>query len=608
MKLEDIINKNLYESEIDDVVIIEEGIFSVSPVVAALAFKDNVIDKLSSTAEKISHPVSSAIGSAASAIEKVKAKTIGRSGNKDDDTVYALTKEQKKIMAQIYRKYGAEMVNEISKFRQNVMVPYSIIKRSVSKNKMLSNKEVLGMTKEEYFKYRESGRKKIEKKGTYFKDHDDLNKKQIEARKALNDAEEKYNSFKEGKLIDLSAANIEKILDEAGLGRKNLNGWTDVELEKTSTEIEKTLNLLKDENRSSGSDLVRMTGRNNSTKATYQSRAQLELYLKNLQERGFSYAKGQKTDDSNHHGSFKDAFALYALRREEIKKIKSNSLNRDYVKFYDKVLKDAIEAAKKIYEEKYNNFMSLRGTVELNSYEKKIWGRKSTGKEFSGNIDDWYLKIKPEDFGETKYFTKSEKIIKAEKEMDRQLKQLERKLKSVMSEEDIALCRKYRLFNNFLTVKELRNPGAMFKGGSVENLKTQKEISSSELDDKIKEALTKEYNSIRDLEIERESIKKEAKGKKLSQEQKELLKQLEYRINPKSDSKITKVDRNKINAILDKINNTEYTGKTQAMEDQKELEDTISDFKEINGEEEFKQFESNVNRAKGKLAAFLEDK
>ena len=252
--------------------------------------------------------------------------------------------------------------------------------------------------------------------------------------------------------------------------------------------------------------------------------------------------------------------------------------------------------------------MSLRGTVELNSYEKKIWGRKSTGKEFSGNIDDWYLKIKPEDFGETKYFTKSEKIIKAEKEMDRQLKQLERKLKSVMSEEDIALCRKYRLFNNFLTVKELRNPGAMFKGGSVENLKTQKEISSSELDDKIKEALTKEYNSIRDLEIERESIKKEVKGKKLSQEQKELLKQLEYRINPKSDSKITKVDRNKINAILDKINNTEYTGKTQAMEDQKELEDTISDFKEINGEEEFKQFESNVNRAKGKLAAFLEDK
>ena len=44
------------------------------------------------------------------------------------------------------------------------------------------------------------------------------------------------------------------------------------------------------------------------------------------------------------------------------------------------------------------------------------------------------------------------------------------------------------------------------------------------------------------------------------------------------------------------------------MEDQKELEDTISDFKEINGEEEFKQFETNVNRAKGKLAAFLEDK
>ena len=607
MKLEDIINKNLYEAEIDDVVVIEEGIFSVSPVVAALAFKDNVVDKLSTKMEKISHPVSSAVGNIFAAAEKIKAKTIGRSGNKDDDTVYALTKEQKKIMAQIYRKYGAEMVNEISKFRQDVMVPYSIIKRSVSKNRMLSNKEVLGMTKEDYFKYRESGRKKIEKKGSYFKDHDDLNKKQIEAREALEDAEEKYNSFKNGKLIDLSAANIEKILDEAGLGRKNLGGWTDVELEKTSTEIEKTLNLLKDENRVEG-DAVRVTGRKNSYKAGRLSRAHLELYLKNLQERGYSYAKGEKTEDSNHHGSFKDAFALYALRREEIKKIRGSSLNKDYIKFYDKVLGDAIAAAKKIYEEKYNNFISLKGSVELNSFEKKIWGRKSTGKEYSGNIDDWYLKIKPEDFGETKYFAKSEKIIQAEKEMDRLLKQLERKLKSVMSEEDIALCRKYRLFNNFLTVKELRNPGAMFKGAGEISKGQSSNSSSEDFGERLKEALSKDYNSIRDLETERDKIKKDAKGKKLSGEEKELLKQLEGRINPKGSSKITKVDRNKINNVIEKINNTTYTGKTQALDDQKELEDTISDFREVNGEEELKQFEASINRAKGKLAAFLEGK
>lgn len=607
MKLEDIINKNLYEAEIDDVVVIEEGIFSVSPVIAALAFKDSVVDKLSTKMEKISHPVSSAVGNISAAAEKIKAKTIGRSGNKDDDTVYALTKEQKKIMAQIYRKYGAEMVNEISKFRQNVMVPYSIIKRSVSKNRMLSNKEVLGMTKEDYFKYRESGRKKIEKKGSYFKDHDDLNKKQIEAREALEDAEEKYNNFKNGKLIDLSAANIEKILDEAGLGRKNLGGWTDVELEKTSTEIEKTLNLLKDENRAEG-DAVRVTGRKNSYKAGRLSRAHLELYLKNLQERGYSYAKGEKTEDSNHHGSFKDAFALYALRREEIKKIRGSSLNKDYIKFYDKVLGDAIAAAKKIYEEKYNNFISLKGSVELNSFEKKIWGRKSTGKEYSGNIDDWYLKIKPEDFGETKYFAKSEKIIQAEKEMDRLLKQLERKLKSVMSEEDIALCRKYRLFNNFLTVKELRNPGAMFKGAGEISKGQSSSNSSEDFGERLKEALSKDYNSIRDLEIERDKIKKDAKGKKLSGEEKELLKQLEGRINPKGSSKITKVDRNKINNVIEKINNTTYTGKTQALDDQKELEDTISDFREVNGEEELKQFEASINRAKGKLAAFLEGK
>lgn len=598
---------NIIDEELssDETYILDEGIFSVSPAIAMFAFKDTVVNKLKSAAEKVSHPVSSAIGTVAVGAEKLKAKTKGRSGDKDDDTVYSLTKEQKQAMSYIYKKYGAQLVNDIEKFRMDVMVPYSIIKRNVARNKTLTNKEILGMTKEEYYKYRESGRRKIEKKGTYFKDSKDLRRKQIEARDALITARKKYQDFRDGKIIDLTAANIEKIFDEANIGRKSLNGWSDSELEKTATEIEKTLKLLKDPNRAEG-EFVRVSGKAGNKSVT-QSRAQLEKYLADLQERGYSYAKGisVKLEDKVHHGSFKEAFANYMLRKEKIKEIKNNSTNADFKKFYNKVLKDAIEAAQKTYNEKFNNYISLKGTVELNQYEKKIWGLKLTGREFSGNINDWYLKIKPEAFKETKYFEKSDKVIKAEKEMDKALKQLERKLKKVMSDEDLAYCRKYRLFSNFLTVKELRDPKNMFKGEAVSVRKSTPQISDDDLDTMIDSALSKEYDSIRALEDERAKIMKAAEGKKLTSEQKEKLNSLKERIDPKNGSKASKIDKEKLKSIISKINSKVYTGKTEAADDLKELEATISDFEEVNGAEELRPFEHEINKAKGKIATFI---
>ena len=597
---------NIIDEELssDETYILDEGLFSVSPAIAMFAFKDTVVNKLSSAAEKISHPVSSAVGAVAATAEKVKAKTKGRSGDKDDDTVYALTKEQKKIMAYIYKKYGPELVNDIEKFRIDVMVPYSIIKRSVARNKTLTNKEIYGMTKEEYYKYRESGRKKIEKKATYFKDSKDLNSKQSDAREALDRARKNLQDFENGKIIDLSASNLEKIFDEAGIGRKNLNGWTDSELEKTSTEIVKIMRLLKDPTRGEESDdMVRVSGKKNSTSAVYQSRESLELRLKTLQERGISYANNKPSNDDNHHGSFKDALAIYMLRKDKIKEIRENSLNNDYKKLYKKVLKNAINAAQKIYDEKFENYISLKGTVDLNQYEKKIWKLKTLGSEYSGDINDWYLAIKPEDFIETKYYKKSDKIVKAEKEMDRALKTLERKLKKVMSEEDVKLCRDNRLFNNFLTVKELRDSKNMFKKApkSIEYNK----VSNDDFFDMLNSAISKEYNSIKDLEEEQKELKAKAAGIKMTPEEQRKYNAFMNRINPKNGSNSTKIDRTRIMSVIKSILSKEYTGKTEAASDLKELEDVVSDYIELNGQEDYKQFEYDVNKARGKINAFI---
>lgn len=598
MNLKELIGEEFSD---DNTYILEEGLFKVNPLIAAMAFKDNAVEKIKSTAEKISHPVTSTIGAAAAGIERVKAKTIGKSGSKDDDTVYALTKEQKKVMVYIYRKYGAEMVNAIHKFRDDVMIPYSIIKRNVARNKTLTNADTVGMTKEEYYRYRESGRRKIERKGSYFKDSDELRERQAKAREALSDAKGKLEKFRAGKIINLSDTGLEKIFNEIGAGRAKQNGWTDRELEQTVTRIKELEGILKDPKKQADGN-VRISGRSGSYKASYMSREAVEKEIESLRLHGYSYTLGKKTDDDNHHGSFKDALAVYLLRREKIAEIRGASQDSEYRKLYEKILKDAVEAAQRIYDEKFGNYVALKGEQELNSYEKKIWGLKPTGREMSGDIDDWFLKIKPEDFKETKYFQKSDKIIKAEKEVDRALKALERKLRSVMSEEDVALCRRYRLFSNFLTVKELKSSKDLFKGGG--DMKFTPKAAEPDFTDRLDAALRKEYNSIRELEAEQQSLKSASRDIALSKEDKARLAEFLRRVNPENGSTSTKTDRSRLSAVLRKISTAVYTGKTEVAEARKELEDTISDFREVNGEKELRPFSAEIAAARGKLAAF----
>lgn len=608
MNFLDIVNNEL---KVNNNIVLEEGLFNVSPAIAAFAFKDSFLNKAGSFSKKIKSPLENAVGKVAAGNEKIKADITGKSGSKDTDTVYKFTKEQLKVMAYLYKKYGPEMVNDIEKFRKDVMIPYQLVKRNVSKNRSLTNKEVYGMTKEDYYKYRESGRKKIEKKGTYFTDEKDLRNKNIMARDALAKANKVLNDFKSGKIVDLTATNIEKLLTDAGLGRKELNGWSDAELEKTANEISKREAMLKDASRVTPSGNIRVFGGANKRNAEEKSRDAIEYEIKKLSENGISDENGEHEDTGNHRGSFKDALSIYMLRREEMRKIRNNTSNAEYNKYYQKVLQDSIDAAKKIYDEKYENYMGLKGSIELNQFEKKIWGLKLTGVKYSGNINDWYLKIKPEAFFDTKYYKKSDKIVKAEKDIDASLKRFERDLKKRMSEDDVALCKKYRLFNNFLTVKELKDPSSMFKNtDDLDDLKSEPENNNEDEDigSLIDSYSSKEYNSIRDLEDAQSKVKKACAGKTIDSDTKIKYNKFMKRVDPKNGSSTTKISRESINNIVDRINSNTYTGKTEASDDLKELNDAVDDFKEVNGEGELKQFEYDINKARAKISAFLQNK
>ena len=144
-------------------------------------------------------------------------------------------------------------------------------------------------------------------------------------------------------------------------------------------------------------------------------------------------------------------------------------------------------------------------------------------------------------------------------------------------------------------------------GPAVPASGTAEDKPKESLEDRLESALSKEFNSIRDLEAEQDKIKSLAKGEELKGETARKYKEFMARINPRKGSTSTKIDRAKISAIFDEIMEKSYTGKTEAAEDMKKLEDAVDDYKEVNGEEDFKQFNYDYNQAKSKLVAFLKD-
>lgn len=593
MNFQDIINEEL---STDTNYILEEGIFKVSPTVAFFVFKDNVLEKVNKAKQKAKDLKIDA----EQKVEKAKAKYLGRSGDSDSDTVYSYTNEQKQVLAQIYKKYGPKIVNSIKDFRINVMAPYQVIKREVAKNYMVSDKERFGMTKEEYYQYRESGRRKIEKSKTYFKDSKEMNDKQEAARKALNDARKSYEDFKSNNNFNLSAVDIDKVFEKAGLGIKELKGWTLAELASTASEIERLQRILKEPPLSSGK--YKISGSERTGSAITLSKEEMQYRINALREKGITNVNNRPNKNNNKpFGSFKDAFAIYLLRKEEVQKIRENSNFSEYRKFYENVLKDGIDAAQKIYDDKYNNYMKLKSTITLNQYEKKIWGLKVLGSKYSGDINDWKLKIKPEDFKGVEYKEKSPKILKAEKDIDRELKRFERSLLKVMSEEDVALCKKYRLFNNFLTVKQLKNPDNIFKKGEIK----MSSDGAGDLDEKIDSIIEKDYDSIKELENAQDKLKNLINGEKLDSETKSRCEKFLNKLNPKNTNgkKTGKVD---LEEYLNRIIDSDYS-KTSAINELKTLEDKISDFKKLNDESELKQFTYSINKAKDKLNLIARD-
>lgn len=126
--------------------------FLVSPAVACFCFDS--IDFEFEKDETINEDIYSDVKNELKALRRGKTSEVS-------GTIYKLSKEQKRALKYLKKKYGRALVKEIKEYRKNTIAPYQVVKAYNDKSRSLFAKELFGMTKEEYLKYKKSAEAKI---------------------------------------------------------------------------------------------------------------------------------------------------------------------------------------------------------------------------------------------------------------------------------------------------------------------------------------------------------------------------------------------------------------------------------------------------------------
>ena len=498
-KFEDILFTELETEDIKDVSL-AEGIFPMNPLLAFYTFKRNSLKNLKTikgaTIGKVAEKGKRTKAELKKGGEKLKSALDSGGGKDPDSTVYRLTRKQEEVLSSLHEKHGPKFIQELMDFRTGVLGPYQVIKRTVKKNKMLTAKEPLGMTKEQFKSAVESGRRKIEARGSRFEKFDDLKSNVEKQERSIKALEQVKAGIKTNKQIPPTI--LERILKEYDLGKKEFQDYSMNDLKKAYFVITKNVDRMGEIGANDeGDELTKAQEINALVKTNIKLRKgqtakeDLDKRMKvrdaetdeggNLKEDYLYEYSIDLTKNKNFrmsNGGFNSALGLYFLRKEIIKQLKPEKRDSIYRQTYVKIVDQLINDAKKRKTEASTKIVKNKGSVEFNERERKIWELRPSVKTQSGEIKDYVQKLKEEDFFNPKYFKKSEKLTSAEKKVEAGIKRFERSLKKRISPEEYKELKKYRLINNLITVGEMKSPEKLFK--SQEEL--QSEIKTAKRD------------------------------------------------------------------------------------------------------------------------------
>lgn len=389
-------------------------------------------------------------------------------------TTYKLTKEQKRALKYLKKKYGRSLVKEIKEYRKKTLAPYQVAKTYMEKSKALYPKEVLGMTKEEYLKYKKSAEDKIANMRS--NRYEDLTREYMSYNKKRTDLENMSNFFKDK---DLSDTALNKVFKKYGFYSTR---FTDAEMRDYQRKLRNIESLKK--------ELIRKLANNEDIKEVKKAIESAESEASSVKS-----SLSKKEDDTikslkelrlinNKIGNSDISDELKATLRDiiddaedENKKMTSKSFEQEYENFLtrEKIREDIKKRNDTKYVDDYRRFVEdLKDDLEdkksytaskmakeresktLNDKEKKIYELKPGMRQDSDRLSDYTLKIKEDDFFEPKFYNKSEEFREAERKIDAEIKKFERSLEAKMEEKDYQLLKKYRLISNLVTIKNAK--------------------------------------------------------------------------------------------------------------------------------------------------------
>ena len=389
-------------------------------------------------------------------------------------TTYKLSKEQKRALKYLKKKYGRSLTKEIKQYRKNTLAPYQVAKTYMEKSKALYPKEVLGMTKEEYLKYKKSAEDKIANMRS--NKYEELTRDYTNYTKKRSNLDDIANYYKDK---DVDQPTLNRVFKKYGFYSTR---FTDAEMREYKRKLEKIDSLEKDliKQTANGGDLTKVkeliadakreageVKKSLQKKEDETIKSLKELRLINNKIGNADISPELKTtlhniiDDAENENkkitskSFEQEYENF-LMREKISDDVKNHKDTKYVDDYRHYFEDAKASLDEKRAYTAEKMAKERDSKVLNAKEKKIYELKPGMRQDSDRLSDYTLKIKEDDFFEPKFYNKSEEFKEAERKIDAEIKRFERALEAKMEEKDFQLLKKYRLISNLVTIKNAK--------------------------------------------------------------------------------------------------------------------------------------------------------
>lgn len=469
--------------------------FPITPIVSYLCF-ETPLDLYYSKDELISeNREDRKIEKTESKKAKKEIKTAKKGKTSElTGTVYKLTDQQKRALKYIKKKYGKELTKDIKMFRNRFLAPYQVIKDNLQKSKSLYAKDVIGMSKEEYL----INKRRVEAKIANMRSdkYTDLNKEYF----GLSDKYSKLDNLSSiASNNNLNATALRGVFEKYNVKSSNFSDSDFIAIKNRTDNLDNYLTTLLNKLSSSSNNLTDKDV--NEFKRKVDSFSEIKTSISDL-------TKQKPTDEVDSFrklrralNSIEDGIENLDIdneTKEDVrkklnkaitihdKKITSSSFADEFELFLlrDKIAKDiSKEKNSKYYDEYKNQINKVKGRISdrkldivkkmgaeresktLTDSDKRIYELKPGRPKNSDILDDYTLKIKEDDFFDSKFYSKTPEMREAEKKIDAEIKRFERGLKAKMEEKDFKLLKKYRLINNLITVKNMKPERELFGDG-----------------------------------------------------------------------------------------------------------------------------------------------